>query len=73
MSGDRAGRPRGIEPDAGPSHAWREDEPQFPPRLAAGCDCPCHTGGDVFHIVSCCGSLLGTLSRPRQGYERRPA
>ena len=23
------------------------------------CDCPCHRGADVFHIVSCCGSVLG--------------
>jgi hypothetical protein len=23
-----------------------------------GCDCPCHQGASVFHIVSCCGSLL---------------
>ncbi len=23
------------------------------------CECPCHHGGDVFHIVSCCGSVLG--------------
>ena len=23
------------------------------------CDCPCHRGDDVFHVVSCCGSVLG--------------
>jgi hypothetical protein len=22
------------------------------------CDCPCHRGSPVFHVVSCCGSLL---------------
>ena len=31
-------------------------EPQVGPRI---CDCPCHRGADVFHIVSCCGSVLG--------------
>ena len=31
-------------------------EPLAGPRI---CDCPCHRGADVFHIVSCCGSVLG--------------
>jgi hypothetical protein len=22
------------------------------------CDCPCHDGENVFHVVSCCGSVL---------------
>ena len=26
---------------------------------ARTCDCPCHQGDDIFHVVSCCGSVLG--------------
>jgi hypothetical protein len=35
-----------------------------PRRLGRTCDCPCHTGTDIFHIVPCCGSVLGTLLPP---------
>ncbi len=28
------------------------------------CECPCHGGADVFHVVECCGSVLGR--RPRR-------
>ena len=38
------------------------DRPAPPPRRPERyCDCPCHTGTDIFHIVPCCGSLLGSL------------
>ena len=26
--------------------------------VKARCDCPCHDGENVFHVVSCCGSVL---------------
>ena len=26
--------------------------------VRTGCDCPCHDGENVFHVVSCCGSVL---------------
>ena len=34
-----------------------------PPPYHGRCDCPCHHGADVFHIVSCCGSVLGRGQR----------
>jgi hypothetical protein len=30
-----------------------------PAKTARSCDCPCHDGADVFHVVTCCGSILG--------------
>ena len=36
-------------------------EPSFSETVwrARSCDCPCHRGDDIFHVVSCCGSVLG--------------
>jgi hypothetical protein len=33
---------------------------QMPARtvVTVTCDCPCHDGENVFHVVSCCGSVL---------------
>jgi hypothetical protein len=36
-------------------------------RYTGRCDCPCHHGTDVFHIVPCCGSLLGRRRREASG------
>lgn len=30
-----------------------------PVKTSRSCDCPCHEGADVFHVVTCCGSILG--------------
>ena len=30
-----------------------------PATTSRSCDCPCHEGADVFHVVTCCGSILG--------------
>lgn len=30
-----------------------------PAKTSRSCDCPCHDGADVFHVVTCCGSILG--------------
>ena len=40
--------PSAAEPSVG-DPAWH----------ARSCDCPCHRGDDIFHVVSCCGSVLG--------------
>jgi hypothetical protein len=32
-------------------------------RPSRACDCPCHRGADVFHVVECCGSVLGRRRR----------
>jgi hypothetical protein len=26
---------------------------------ARECECPCHRGAVIFHVVECCGSVLG--------------
>jgi hypothetical protein len=30
-----------------------------PSRQTRACECPCHAGDEVFHVVECCGSVLG--------------
>jgi hypothetical protein len=36
-----------------------EPRPADPVWHVRSCDCPCHQGSEVFHIVDCCGSVLG--------------
>jgi len=46
--------------------ASRGTDMNQPERTGRSCDCPCHEGVDVFHIVACCGSILGERGRARR-------
>ena len=37
---------------------WTEIIVTQQPASRRACDCPCHEGASIFHILPCCGSLL---------------